>query len=273
MLARLSLGYGFWRRLNLFKHGQMELPRYALEVFKRHFSRIDITHRTKPLVIMEIGPGDTLFSALIARSLGASRCYLVDIAPFACRNIKLYRQMILELRKHGLAVDWAEQSATLDEILANCGAVYLTSGLASFDEIPDATIDFIFSHACLQHVRRKDFIHLISEMLRVLRPGGICSHEVDLSDCLGGKLNNLRFSERILESEFMAQSGFYTNRIRFQEMLSLFSEVGFECDVVRTAHFPALPTPRRSMAARFKDISDEDLLVSNFDIVLRRKLT
>jgi hypothetical protein len=26
-------------------------------------------------------------------------------------------------------------------------------------------------------------------------------------------LNNLRFSERIWESEFMAKSGFYTNRI------------------------------------------------------------
>ena len=41
----------------------------------------------------------------------------------------------------------------------------------------------------------------------MIRPGGLCSHVVDLKDHLGGALNNLRFSQRVWESRTMAGSG------------------------------------------------------------------
>jgi hypothetical protein len=92
---------------------------------------------------------------------------------------------------------------------------------------------------------------------------------VDLRDHLGGALNNLRFSERIWESEFFARSGFYTNRICFAQMLSMFSAAGFTAEVGRVQRWPKLPTPRRSLAPQFREVSDEDLLVSSFDVRLR----
>jgi len=46
----------------------------------------------------------------------------------------------------------------------------------------------------------------------------MCSHRVDLRDHFGSALNNLRFSDKKWELDWIANSGFYTNRIRLQEM-------------------------------------------------------
>lgn len=72
---------------------------------------------------------------------------------------------------------------------------------------------------------------LADELGRVLKPDGICVHRVDLNDHLGGCLNNLRFTDAIWESVLFRESGFYANR----------------------------------------RLTDEDLLVSGFDLVLRHK--
>ena len=61
------------------------------------------------------------------------------------------------------------------------------------------------------------------ELRRIQRSEGVGSHCVSISDILGGKLNDLRFSRRIWESSLMANSGFYTNRLRYRELLRLFS--------------------------------------------------
>lgn len=51
---------------------------------------------------------------------------------------------------------------------------------------------------------------------------------------LGGALNHLRVLERLWESRLMAESGFYTQRLRYSEMLALFNEAGFRADIVKS---------------------------------------
>jgi hypothetical protein len=92
---------------------------------------------------------------------------------------------------------------------------------------------------------------------------------VDLQDCLGGALNNLRFSAPVWESAVMAESGFYTNRIRYSEMLALFKEAGFDTDVISMKRWDHLPTPRAKLSGRFKALSDEELCVRGFHVLLR----
>jgi hypothetical protein len=104
-----------------------------------------------------------------------------------------------------------------------------------------------------------------------LNRNGICVHRVDLKDHLGGTLNNLRFSHAIWEGKLFRSSGFYTNRIRFGEMLDVFKCAGFECHLPRVVRWETLPTPRANLNASFRQLPDEDLLVSGFDVVLRRK--
>jgi SAM-dependent methyltransferase len=133
---------------------------------------------------------------------------------------------------------------SIETILAVCRATYGTSGLTSLRAIPDKSVDFVWSHTVLQHVRRAEFLETMRELRRVLRADGISSHWVDLQDCLGGALNNLRFRESVWESPFVAKCGFYTNRIRYSEMLALFKEAGFEPEVVHLTRWDRLPTSR-----------------------------
>lgn len=269
ILSRIPFGYGMWQRLNLFKHGCMEQPQYALRVFTTHFNRANLTNKHSGFHVLEIGPGDTLFSAMIARAHDASCCWLVDVGKFARRDIAPYRKMAAELRAKGLHVPDLDSSRSLDDVLAASGGRYLTEGVASWRAIPDASVDFIWSQAVLEHIRRKDFPIMLREMRRVVSPRGVCSHRVDLQDHLSGGLNNLRFSAGMWESNFMAQSGFYTNRIRFGEMQRYFTEAGFNVEVLQVERFASLPTPRRCMAPEFRNLPEADLLVSSFDVVLR----
>lgn len=110
------------------------------------------------------------------------------------------------------------------------------------------------------------------ECFRVLTPEGVASHRVDLKDHLGGSLNNLRFSERIWESEFFVCSGFYTNRIRFPEMIALFEKAGFIVEIYDVRRWERLPVKRQSLSNTFSYLSDGDLTVSGFDVLLRKSM-
>jgi hypothetical protein len=82
VLARVPLKYHLWRKAGVFRLGGMERPEYALDVFRRHFDAATFARKAGEFAVLEIGPGDSLFSALIARTFGASRTYLVDVSRF-----------------------------------------------------------------------------------------------------------------------------------------------------------------------------------------------
>lgn len=269
ILSRLPLGYRAWQRLGLFKHGAMEQPEYAYRVFCARFDGAEFACRDTGFVALELGPGDALLSALIAHAHGALACYLVDIGPFARRDLQPYRAMAAYLNARGLPAPDLTAVTNLDELLARCGAHYLTEGLASLKALPDRSVDFIWSQAVLEHIRRAELAETLRQLRRVLRDDGACSHRVDLKDHLGGALNHLRFPERLWETDRMARSGFYTNRVRYTEMLRLFEQAGFVVERVEADRWERLPTPRRCLAAPFRQMPDEELLVAGFDVVLR----
>jgi hypothetical protein len=70
------------------------------------------------------------------------------------------------------------------------------------------------------------------------------------------------------ERHFMAKSGFYTNRVRYTEMLRLFKQAGFESEVIHTRRWDELPISRTKLAAEFADLSDDDLLTHEWDVLL-----
>ena len=269
ILARLPVDYRTWKRLGLFQLGEMEQPAYAYRVFKQHFDRAGFRRPHDSFVGLELGPGDSLFSAMVAHASGSSAYYLVDVGAFAQADLKSYRAMANFLKELGLPAPEMESVKSLEAVLAACGATYGTSGLASLRAIPDRSIDFIWSHVVLQHVKRADFLETMCQLRRVLRPDGVCSHAVDLRDMLGGALNNLRFPERVWESRLMAESGFYTNRIRYSEMLALFKEAGFRADVIEEKRWETLPTPRSKLGHQFRSLPEDELCVSGFEVVLR----
>lgn len=270
VLARLPVGYSTWRRLGLFKHGAMLSPSYAHSVFLRHFSRAAFARKSGGYVALELGPGDSCASAIIAFAHGARTTWLVDSGPYAEPSTAPYLRMADELSTVGLEVPSLAGVRTLDDVLERCDGRYLTGGLESLRTIPDASVDFIWSQAVLEHVPKRMFTDTLRETWRILKPDGVCSHRIDLRDHLGGKLNNLRFPDRIWESRLFASSGFYTNRFSLSDLCRLFGSVGFEIDVLRYETWEHPPISRRAMARQFQSRTDEDNCIQGFDVLLRK---
>jgi len=269
VLSRMPMTYGFWQRMGLFRHGYMDAADYAAGVFNEHVMRAGLEGGLNGKTILEVGPGDSIASAIIAYSLGA-RAILVDSGPYAREDMRPYQALCELLRSHGLNSPDLSDATTLKEALELTGGQYLTEGLESWRSLPSNSIDFVFSQAVLEHVRKYEFLATQEECFRVMKHGGVASHRVDLRDHLGGALNNLRFGERVWESAFFVRSGFYTNRIQMDEMLRMFEHVSFDVELTEIRRWPVLPTPRKKLNQAFATLSDDVLNVSGFDVLLRR---
>jgi len=281
VLSRLPIPYAFWKRLGLFEHGDMNQSQRALETFLEHARTADVLSKESSLpqlktqgagyAVLELGSGDSLFTAVIAWSLGASKIWLVDVGSFATTAMPLYADLIDYLRKQGFQVPPLAPPQAFRDFLKDCQAEYLTDGVSSLAQLPPNSVDYCFSNAVLEHIPNGDFALLAAEIHRVMKPDGVSVHRVDLRDHLGGSPNNLRFTGATWEGNLFRRSGFYTNRIRFGEMVALFDRAGFDCQFPRVVRWCALPTPRAKLDEAFRYLPDDDLLVSGFDVVLRRK--
>jgi hypothetical protein len=267
-LSRLPAGYGLWHKLRLFTHGAMDQHGYALGVFQKHLQRAGLENASG-FTALELGPGDSLASAVLARAYGASHTHLIDVGRFATEDMRVYRDLEKHLRELGLSPPDLERTPDLQAMLRACEASYSTSGIESLRSVPSASIDFIWSHAVLEHVRRDEFAQIAAETRRVMRPSGVCSHQIDLQDHLGGKLNNMRIRSSLWEANWMARSGFYTNRLKQSQIVDIFSAAGFHVDVVNTTRWDAPPISQAALAPEFRSVDTRELLVKGFEIVLR----
>jgi SAM-dependent methyltransferase len=268
-LSRLPLGLRSWQHINLFRAGAMDSPEYAWNVFEKHY-RSSTLAGLRDCNVLELGPGNSLLTALFARSLGATRTWLVDGESLASQDVAVFSRAERMLAQFELPAPEVGTAASMVTVLERLNAKYLTSGLASLQAVPTGTIDFLFSNAVLEHVRLADFAAIIRETRRVLKATGVASHVIDFKDHLQNALNNLRFSERVWESQFMASSGFYTNRLTWPKMENTFRDAGFAVELHESKSWPnGLPTDQKRMAIPFKSLPLSDFRVMEAHVVLR----
>ena len=279
VLARLPVPYSVWKRIGIFEHGFMDEPERALRVFLAFAEATGLLPDRNPSTllryprllagksVLEIGPGDSLFTALVASSVGSARTWLVDSGDYASRAIQPYAAMTAMLKASGFATPWQSDLTTIEAMTKACACTYLTDGLNSLKRIPAGSIDFCFSNAVLEHIPCGQFGEFINDLYRVMSPNGVAVHRVDLTDHLGGGLNNLRFSDKIWESSLFSRSGFYTNRLRFSEIAGTFRHAGFDVTLPRIIKWDALPLPKSRLNERFRSFDDDDLRVLGFDVL------
>ncbi len=268
-LARLPVPYSLWRKLKLFRHGQMNDPARAIHTFEKYYRRAREHVTIAPgFTVLEVGPGDSILSGLVARSMGASQVWLVDAGAFADTDVAACRRTLALLKQAGHAdLDFGDVT-TVDAVLSRTNVTYLTSGTESLASIPDASVDFFWSQVVLEHVPYDEFPIFLRQLRRIVKPDGIGVHSVDFRDHLSDALNNLRFSCETWESRAFRSSGFYTNRIRPGSMLSHFKEAGFDVEVVAETYWPQIPTPRDAMAAPFRELPDAELRLAEYEVTL-----
>jgi SAM-dependent methyltransferase len=119
----------------------------------------------------------------------------------------------------------------IDRVLKAAHIRYLAPADATRLDLRPHTIDYHVSYAVLQHIPPEILRDIIAEARRLLKPGGLFVHWIDLSDHFShgdhsiSAVNFLRFSEkewgRLSGNRFM-----YQNRLRIDDYIQMLNGMG-----------------------------------------------
>ena len=127
------------------------------------------------LVVLELGPGDSLLTAIFSFAHNASASYLVDVNDFANKDLGVYYEAIDFLKKKGFNLKIVGKNFnTTNEMLDQFSSSYLTCGLESLKQIPNNSVDLVFSQAVLEHIPKSEFYETLIEIHRILKSEGVC---------------------------------------------------------------------------------------------------
>ncbi len=105
----------------------------------------------------------------------------------------------------------------------------------------DASFDAVWSNVCLEHARYPELT--VSEIARVLRPGGVMLSSIDLRDHYHSEpelqAEHLRYGEWIWRAMTWNRSA-YTNRLRMSDWRRLLQDSGFTVRLEETELSEAL---------------------------------
>ena len=270
ILTRLPIAYRVWKRMGMFQHGNMNDAGYAEKVFNMHFAHFAKSRPQGGFKMLELGPGDSILSALYGYLNGAGAVYLMDVGRFASTNLSIYKTAYDKWCAENVMNRPEPDFGSVNGFLSSVNAQYFVGGLKDFNKISTQSIDFIYSHSVLEHVRVKHVDDLISELFRISKPGAICSHNIDYMDHLGGGQNNLRFSDAIWESEFFAKSGFYTNRIPAHIMHQKIQDAGFNIIQEQFGIWASAAMENEDVSIDLRDDYSRDLSAPTSSIILSK---
>jgi hypothetical protein len=265
----LPIPYSLWRRTGLFRHGEMLDPEYSRQVVRNHMARAVLA---PGFVALELGPGDSVASGIVASSLGASRTWLVDTGRFAEARPDRYKRLWTLLASEASTLGPWQEPVDLLELCSAARITYLAGGLAELEGIPARSVDIAWSHAVLEHVHRAEMPALFAGLVRIMRQTGTLSHRVDLADHLSGGLKNLTAPSRDWERPLVWRSGAYTNRMSLSEIIGTAESAGFETEIVDVERWREPPISRDELVTEFRSRSDDELCIRAFDFIARPKV-
>lgn len=247
------------------RHVTRTLPRPVGELeeivatARRHLAAVE-AHISRPLGelrFVEFGAGYDLAEPLAAAALGVAHRHLFDIRPVA--RPAMVRATAERLRGLGLDLPTPPTSGPVTGYLASLGITYTAPGDARATGLADASVDVATSTSVLEHIPAPDIAAILTELRRILRPGGICSFAIDYHDHFAGSdpaidgLNFLRFDDA--EWDRWNCDLQYQNRLRHDDHIELIQAAGFELTVVDAVIDPGFPTDPK-VAARFAGRTD-----------------
>jgi SAM-dependent methyltransferase len=225
--------------------------------------------------LVEIGPGHSLGVALSLLLAGASHVDAIDTARYVASLPDT--QSLIELWRRVTATglvdstDVADPDAELTRAAARL-EYRVVDGRKNWP-FPEQSKDIVYSFSVLEHVR--DLRGLLKESARVLRPGGLSIHTIDLRDHynLGAGENWLEFLEfddrqwdRMTSARFA-----WCNRMRAPALRALFAEIFELVEFSEVASDLPEGFDRRRVAPRFQGFELDELSTSSVSVVGRRR--
>jgi SAM-dependent methyltransferase len=214
----------------------------------------------------EVGPGHSLGVAALILMSGASKVIAVDVAKFADpTDTTQFDATVAHALENGRLIASALVPGS------QAGLEYAIVSPSGNWPLSDASCDVVYSFYSGEHIRRvKD---VLDETYRVLCPGGLCMHAIDLRDHYHLEDNWLHFLyyEPWLWQAMHSRRGRWTNRLRSPQWHEAFArrfEV-LQFDELRNQPFPEDFDASR-LASPFRRFDRQTLEVSHLWIVVRR---
>ncbi|MDJ0711385.1 MAG: methyltransferase domain-containing protein [Woeseiaceae bacterium] len=226
--------------------------------------------------ILEVGTGWIPTIPQLLKALGAERLILTDIERLSDSDTALHAKGIVEESLSDLAEVCGKD---LEELRSNLARVDVEEYRCPprLAEVPDSSVDLVYSRTVLEHIPVPDLESLLSEWRRVLKPGGFCIHIIDNSDHFEhrekqlSRLNFLTVSEPLWAIAcFNPQN--YQNRLRHSDYVRLFGAADYELVYVDgSPDRQALADLRTlSIDPRFSGYTQEDLAILTSIVVARK---
>ncbi len=274
--------------------------RYCYSAWLRHLVKLnEHTGRSHFPTIAELGPGDSLGIGIAAMLTGANNYYAFDIINFSdnARNLEILDELVSLFRNRQPIPSENEYSvikpslssyefptqllpderidsllspqrlAAIKFALKNINTpeqksinIYYIAPWYNSDLIRRNSVDLIFSQAVMEHVDNVQFAY--QKMREWLKTDGLMSHQIDFkSHGYTEKWNGHWGKSDIAWKILMGRKAYILNRVPHSTHIGIMSKCGFQiiCDqtVINNTGIARL-----ELAKRFRDICDEDLLIS-----------
>lgn len=140
-------------------------------------------------------------------------------------------------------------------------------GDAGKTDLADDSIDYICSNNTFEHIYPKFLIPILREFKRIIKPEGIMSHFIDLTDHFAhfdqtiNAYNFLQYSEKkwgLIDNTIQPQ-----NRLRWKDYLQIYSEVGISYrEIAVRSGYPSL-LKEMQMDVKYAGYSDAELAITH----------
>lgn len=289
--------------------GSAVTSHYYYSVWLRHLRcTAEVSDRTSPACVAELGPGDSLGLGLAAMLCGADRYYGLDRLRFANapHNLKIFDELVELFRRrapmpgddalphvHPRLPDYAFPSKLLDDArmeraldparLERIRRLVATGAQADGDieiryfapwddaaEIRPSTVDWVFSQAVLEHVDDVDGAY--ANLLKWLRPGGLMSHRIDYSS--HGITRDWNGHWTVSEPMWKLIRGnraYLINRLPHSRHVASMKNCGFE--IKREILTNGASLPKTVLSTAFREIDASDIETSGAFIVAAKPET
>lgn len=281
-LGNRLLASAYKRRTQQDSSQEKDEASYPLTVFHQHLTALEpLRGNLVGADVMEIGPGGNLGLGLLALLAGAKSVTCLDVVPRAAQSAldDLYPALI------NTAAAYPETYLVAPTLLKRArqdaeGLARELLGRITYhapmdiarNALPTASLDVICSHTCFEHFA--DPAGAVAQIARLLRPGGLTSHQIDLRDHrdFNRPLDFLAYSDRLWRLMTSRQPDAVRNRWRASEYRAAFGQHGLELLYLEVIHKTTVTEEmRRRFARRFQALNLEDLGILYVFLLARKR--